>query len=494
MMQFKKKYENLILNSFKINLVGPNGCGKTKMTKEILKELKIDHIYIRLYDLLDLSNIIQEIQEKATEDALNFWRKDKLAWEDVCENNVETIYECSKNKTISNLFSIMECTSDIIRKFYIIFDDIDDPHFITHQNYVKGDSQHKLIKNFKRLISLSNHFHFKLILISNFDIKNSEVVCQDTLDYDDMITLFFPRATINEQKEYLMKIIESEQNKEIKRGNKIEDENQMIVDFEHKEINENIDDMRDYNTPSKMDVDEKKPSSTSVESFLNITLNSFNWSIVNLNKIINSGLDIFNNVKEIKDVTNYNKQVRNLVRREIGEKLYINEKITDESNEIERSKSKFMRCTESLSRCQKLLIVSAFIAGELNPHSDSKILKSVKMGKKSHRLKEKYCSIKKEVQSFSVHRLTAIYCSLYSILFDKKLTNVDLGIEFMCDLNTLLKENLIRRIGSESNSKKGLDHDLTKKLVCNVNFIYVDLLAKGFELNLDNFIGIDFIC
>jgi hypothetical protein len=497
MIEFKKKYENLILNEFKINLIGPNGCGKTKLTLEILDHLKIHYFYIRLYDLIDIPAVIEKIQDKIIQDALEAWTADDKMWDDICEKKTENIYDYSMGKKISDLFNIMVNSPEgVLRNKYIVFDDIDDPHLLMQQSYVKGKSHHKILKNFKRLISISNHFHIKIILISNFDIKNSEVVCQDTLDYDDMIALFFPRPTIIEQKEFLKKTIYQEENKDNQNVDKMgNDDDKMIVDSEQTINFFVFNELRDNETPSKMDVETKKKlASNFEETFMNITLNSFNWSIVNLNKIINSGKDIYNNVKEIKDSTQYIREIRKLIRKEIGEKLYINEKITSEASQQETLSDKMQKCTESLSRCQKLLIVSAFIAGELNPYYDSKILKSVKNTKKSHRLKRKYNNnINKEIQSFSVHRLTAIYCSLYSIVSEKKLSNADLGIEFMSDLNTLLKENLIRRVGSEINVKKGIDYDLTKKLICNVNFKFIEVLALGFDLHLDDFISNDFI-
>lgn len=147
--------------------------------------------------------------------------------------------------------------------------------------------------------------------------------------------------------------------------------------------------------------------------------------------------------------------------------------------------------TDSLSRNQKLLLLSGFFAYQVPPKSDINTFRSVK--KTKSKIKKKSYSSKmralktKTTHCFTVHRLLAIYAVLYSITNEDGLTvsASDLNVELVADVNTLIHLHLLRY------SQNTEYNFLSRKLVTNIGLDFAKQIADDFEIKLEDFINLD---
>ena len=202
----------------------------------------------------------------------------------------------------------------------------------------------------------------------------------------------------------------------------------------------------------------------------------------------------------------FTSNLRKKVKQQIKDNLYIEQckLYVDEENAPSDEIKICNKFTEALSKCQKLLVIAGFIAGESDPRRDPKIFKSLK--KSELRIRRAFSgkslrSDKKEVIPFTMHRLVSIYSALVSIVYgDSSAMQIqDLNVEFFADLNTLISFNLMKFIQTEKLYIRGGSWtynqgiDINKKMVSCVNFVLADYLCGQFDIRLDDFLKMEFM-
>ena len=195
--KFEKEIEELINNNFNINLFGPSGCGKTYLITKILNQrYKSNEIIVRLTlsDFFSSKNIFTIVKNKI----VGFIRKYKK------KNDFN--YNVNKWYDLYQFFDFL--TSMKHFSFYFLIDGIVDMESFV---YFKKH----LIKFF---VSFSSCPNMKVLLISNFDITNSEI--QYDYDFSSFISIQFPTVTKEKiktiiKKSYSYKYYDSEKFDEI---------------------------------------------------------------------------------------------------------------------------------------------------------------------------------------------------------------------------------------------------------------------------------------
>jgi hypothetical protein len=183
MEQLERQLEEMVDSFLNINLYGPSGCGKTSLIKRVLKNKSKIFVKFNLSDFYSKKNIFYLISK-----SINKYLNSKT---NKINNHIENI-----NKWY-DLYQTFEDSKDFsFFKIYFIIDSILD---IDSFNYYKKE----LIKLF---VTISSYKNMKIILISNFDITNSEI--QYDYDFSSFISIQFPVLTNDE----LKKIIDKECN------------------------------------------------------------------------------------------------------------------------------------------------------------------------------------------------------------------------------------------------------------------------------------------
>ena len=189
MEQFERQLEEMVDSFLNFNLYGPSGCGKTSLINRVITNKSKTYVKFNLSDFYSKKNIFYLIS-KSINKYLNSKRNSKNN-EINNHNHIENI-----NKWY-DLYQILEKFNDLsFFKMYFIIDNILD---IDLFNYYKKE----LIKLF---VALSSYKNMKIILISNFDITNSEI--QYDYDFSSFISIQFPVLSNDE----LKKIIDKECN------------------------------------------------------------------------------------------------------------------------------------------------------------------------------------------------------------------------------------------------------------------------------------------
>jgi GTPase SAR1 family protein len=175
MEQLEQQLEEMVDSFLNINLYGTSGCGKTSLIKRVLKNKSKIFVKFNLSDFYSKKNIFYLISK-----SINKYLNSKT---NKINNHIENI-----NKWY-DLYQTFEDSKDFsFFKIYFIIDSILD---IDSFNYYKKE----LIKLF---VTISSYKNMKIILISNFDITNSEI--QYDYDFSSFISIQFPVLTNDELK------------------------------------------------------------------------------------------------------------------------------------------------------------------------------------------------------------------------------------------------------------------------------------------------------
>lgn len=343
-------------------------------------------------------------------------------------------------KKWNDLYDLLQIINETSLKssfrIYLLIDQIADIH-----------SFMAFTKPLSKLFALVNSFNIlKLILVSNFDIINSEA--RTMFDMSSFISLCMPLKN----KEEISKIVsKSLDNCIIERQNEI----------------------------------------------INRSVANYEYAIVNLNEIIHctkENIEAVRNFQSDKNINklSFNKVLDTSILQQIQytplhiKTLENNQQITDskimETSILQSGKN----LTESLSISQKALLLSSFLASETSPNSDMAIFKNLKRTR-VHRYKErKGLNLKaKASHSFYLTRLIAIYQSMRSIIDNKDSSNEDINIELICDIGTLTNLNLIRPVKSNENNIMG------RKYISCIGIDFALKIAEDFGIRLDDFVRYD---
>ncbi len=182
MPNFLKTFEAMVAQFFNINLYGPSGCGKSYLLNRVFNEKnRYNYFYIKLNlsDFYSKKNIFKIVTNN-----LNKFLNAKS------KSNAKNPLEIP-NKWYDFYQSLENFRGNKIQIYFIIDSILDMDSF----NYFKKE----IIKLFVALKSCES---MKIILISNFDITNSEI--QSDYDFSSIIPIQFPVLT----KEALEPIIE----------------------------------------------------------------------------------------------------------------------------------------------------------------------------------------------------------------------------------------------------------------------------------------------
>jgi Cdc6-like AAA superfamily ATPase len=176
MEEFANKLEKLIKNEFNLNVFGPNGCGKTTTIKKLLnfRLLSINPFFVKLHYFININEFFSSLQEYIKS----------------CISNITNI--SNKNDKIFNIHNwnefcdLMDYFKELKFSFYLILDEILD---IETFLFFK--------KQISKLLAINRVYsHFKLLLISNFDMKKSELT--NYFDFSVIFSLPFPSLTKND--------------------------------------------------------------------------------------------------------------------------------------------------------------------------------------------------------------------------------------------------------------------------------------------------------
>lgn len=344
-----------------------------------------------------------------------------------------------KELKIRNWMDLYEIIEEYkIFKFYFVIDQIDDINkFIFFQ------------KILQKIFAIVNSFpKIRMIVITDFDICKSEL--KHSFNFDDFISVQYPQKS-----------------------------NALIT----KIIKEHID---------------IKPVSNYIyNDIINKCVLSFQYPFANMNEIIHSTNEIITKYKNVTKENYDNKKVIQDIFEPIAfSPLHIKQFDTNTItiNNMIYKQTYFhsdIGLSDSLSFCQKILLLSAFIASETSPINDSYIMKN---SKKQHlvlrrSIKQEYRGISlRNLTSFSIHRLIAIYSSLYSIITNISLSNDDININLLADINSL--ENLSLLI-PKSKQKDTFSTLTSQKFICGFAAEFAIKIAEDVDIHLDDFVHIN---
>ena len=318
-------------------------------------------------------------------------------------------------------------------RIYLLIDQITDIH-----------SFMSFTKPLSKLFALTNSFNIlKLILVSNFDIVNSEA--RTMFDLSSFISLCMPQKS---KEEFIIVVRNSLEDCKVEKKNEI----------------------------------------------INRSVANYEYAIVNLNEIIHctkeniEAVKSFQNDKNIHKISS-NKALDNSILQQIQytplhiRKLENNQQITDskamETTILQSGKN----LTESLSVSQKVLLLSSFLANETNPNSDMAIFKNLKRTRLHHYKERKGLNLKsKASHPFYFTRLIGIYQSMRSIIDNKDSSNENINIELISDIGTLTNLNLIRAVKSNESNIMG------RKYISCVGIDFALKIAEDFGIKLDDFV------
>jgi hypothetical protein len=147
--------------------------------------------------------------------------------------------------------------------------------------------------------------------------------------------------------------------------------------------------------------------------------NNFNFAVYNYRDCFNNLNEYFYATAKLVRNDEEKKEFREIIQENTSSYLIHNIKV-----------NKTLELKDNLSKCQKLLLLSAFIASELYARYDAKMFRNVKRTDiRSNKRKIR----KKNECTFNMHRLLAIYSSLYYYVFHSHITI--LGVETISDVS-----------------------------------------------------------
>lgn len=445
MEEFANKLEKLIKNEFNLNVFGPNGCGKTTTIKKLLnfRLLSINPFFVKLHYFININEFFSSLQEYIKS----------------CISNITNI--SNKNDKIFNIHNwnefceLMDYFKELKFSFYLILDEILD---IETFLFFK--------KQISKLLAINRVYsHFKLLLISNFDMKKSELT--NYFDFSVIFSLPFPSLTKND----IRKIIDENCNNltyNSKQNSAIVDE--CIENFYYAFMN-----LNEYIYNIKKNLETFKNYNNITNEFKELKLDD------NTNNNNNSSKRNFeNNLKKcIKEEINYAPihliKINSLNNNENSDNL------NTENALLETGKN----LTESLSISQKILLLSSFLATEISTNSDYNIFLHNKEGKSKRKKMNlgKGISLKSKTNHpFNYHRLVAIYQSLNSIIFHDQNIDLNMDLELSSDIGTLANLNLIRPLRSADMNY------MNRKYLSGIGIDFAQKIADDFNIHLEDFI------
>ena len=521
MQQFQTLLEEMIGSFFNINLYGPSGCGKTTLLNKVFKEKLKSFICIKfnLSDFYSKKNIFNLIRKK-----INNYLKEKSKSHPI--NPLENI-----NKWYDLYQNLQTLYSPSLKIYYIIDSILDMESF----NYYKKE----LIKFFVAICSCKN---MKIILISNFDITNSEI--QYDYDFSSFISVQFPVLSNDELKNIINKVCQSKyfnfkyddlvntciQNfqynfsnlneiffniKEnvyyfdnmtgdsqitalLKKTNlngksekkKKEEEEDIEMDEKDKEkdnmdIEDNKNEEKEKNKNKK---DESKSSSKHDKDIYTHNNHAINCGVSYSQHALRENIrkqTKYAPIHLMKLETFFKKNQMGIIGlMDEGEK---NEKEKEDKNNINpntnSNNNQTKNLTESLSKSQKILLLASFLASEIPAKNDKGLFKAAKnrSAKKLHRRNNNIgYNLKSNVgYPFNVHRLTAIYQALLSSN-EQNFEQDDIMLK--CEIATLAKLGLIRAISGFDS--KAID----QKYFAGINLDFASKIAEDYNINLADYI------
>ena len=522
MENFEKIFESMIAQFFNINLYGPSGCGKTYLLNHVFNEqFKYDsYFYIKfnLSDFYSKKNIFYLIKKNLNK----YFQRTKKSNENFVDN-------LNKWYDLYQFFENFRNTHSL--KIYFIIDSILD---MDSFNYYKKE----IIKLFVALKSCPN---MKIILISNFDITNSEI--QSDYDFSSIIPLQFPVLTNEALKGIIEKVcnvkyydknrfdelvntciqnfqynfsnlneiifnIEKnlhlfnyltadgkmheyyEKTKYIessdKKKEKKEKEKDRDKDIEMKDKRDDKDSDKDEYEKEKENRGEKNNKEDSRHHSKH---KKYEHDIHTSNyHAINNGLEFTQNNMRM----NIRNQTRCAPIHEMKLESFFKKKdiyqMQKEQEEIkdDKNNNQTKNLTESLSRSQKILLLASYFASEISAKNDKMLFKA-KKSKGAKRINRKNNNSGHNLKStvgypFNVHRLIAIYQSLLSSIKDI-FPHDDIMVK--CEITTLEKLGLIKNLS-------GIDsRTMDQKYITRINLDLARKIAEDFDIKLEDYIKVD---
>ena len=500
----------LVASNFNINLVGINGCGKTQTVKENFLELfgntgiyftisdflnkeilfrKFKEFFLNLLgdkiiriisslemvgkyflnsfkflkslnsDMILLSNLKESLdmfEDLSERVKLNSFKNFLQIFEFFREfleassrlNKARTYSDLKKNKNKNNYNDYLSVNLFHDKKAYIVIDGIDEMKYL-------HTSQGSIQKYLNKIAVISNSFQVKLLLISNFDLKASELNSTQSslaLDFTEFTTLIFPR----------------------------------------------------YNKQAYIDILSKSQASVkdgieyciANEQIMKISVGNYIDSIANFNSYIY-------NIHEMKE--EFGKSpIKTIIRGQLSTE-YIKHDNTYSSYEDTADHIAYIENITNdgdikrLSPCQKILLISAFLASETDARHDACLFVNAKRTNFRNDTQRSLRSAKKlkrcynSLNSFDIHRLIAIYSSMICIMNTCVLRQCELNLELIADVNTLVNYNLIKPVNSKVYPDRNFLLDLSRKFKCNVNIELVMVIAGNIGIALEDFVDLEYL-
>ena len=355
----------------------------------------------------------------------------------ICGNSSDNVVDVHINSFLS-LHNYLFNHSDI--KMHFIIDDITNMKSVL---YIK--------KTFIKFICLTlSHYPSVLItLFSNFNLIKSELLTLTTISFDSFIALPFPYKSL----EHVRNVV----NANITSNHIISTSTQ---------LNENI-----YN------------------NIIHRCIDNFYYSFLNLNEYIQCTLSNIKTFYSNDDYTfkQHSSELNKVIYKQLNTfPLHINtrDQIVS-SKEYEKRDMKYL--SENLSKIQKLLVLSAFLAYEVKQDEDVYVFKCLQHKRKKRKRKCKYgYTLYRNYndKGFSIHRLFSIYQCLLSYINNTTMSEVN--IELICSVETLVEMGLIKEVikGKGGNM-------MMRKYICGVNIEFVESIAEEFGIKLENFITLE---
>ena len=525
MENFEKTFEAMIGQFFNINLYGPSGCGKTYLLNKVVNDsFKYSYLYIKfnLSDFYSKKNIFGKIT-KYINNYLISKSKDNINHIDNL-NKWYDLYQCLDNFKNSS-----------IRIYFIIDSILDMDSF----NYYKKE----IIKLFVALKSTQN---MKIILISNFDITNSEI--QSDYDFSSIIPLQFPVLKAEELKDVLSRIFQYkmyDKNKFDELVNtciqnfqyNFSNLNEMIFNIDQnlhmfnnltpdarlqefhekskyiqpekpkkdkkeksKEKNRDKDkdiEMKDEREKKKYDSDhDEKEKENKADKYNkekskhNSKYNKYRNDIYTTNYIaINDGIEFTQqNIRQnIKNQTGcapiHEMKLDSFFKKKDISQIQKEQEENKDSKKFNQAKN----LTESLSKSQKILLLASYFASEISAKNDKMFFKAKKSkgAKKAKRKNNTFLghNLKSNFGNpFNIHRLIAIYQSLLSSC---EINFQDDDIMVKCEITSLEKLGLIKNIS-------GIDsRTMDQKYITKINLELARKIAEDFDIRLEDYIKVE---
>ena len=513
MEDFEKLLEEMIGSFFNINLYGPSGCGKTSLLNRVNPGKFKNYIYIKfnLSDFYSKKNIFNLISKK-----LNKFLNSKSKNQSNPLENINKWYDLYQNLDNFKITSL---------KIYFIIDSILDMESF---NYYKKE----LIKFF---VASSSYQNMKIILISNFDITNSEI--QYDYDFSSFISLQFPILKNDD----LKAIIDKECYGKYYNNNLYDEivntcihnfkynfsnlneilynikQNLSIFKFIHgdSKITEFMEKTKYKNQKNKTKKKKRKKDEKDIENIemKDVTKRDNDFNLDKDDNQIDEGEE--ENEKFDKDIYTYNNhEINNGIK--YGQKslrTYIKhqtkyapihimkletffkkgnniiglmdeeEKKENEDKNISDNNNQTKNLTESLSKSQKILLLASYLASEIPAKNDKNLFKAQK-SKNVKKILRRNNNIGYNLKSnigypFNVHRLTAIYQSLLSST--EQIFDID-DIMVKCEIATLAKLGLIRALSGFDS--KAID----QKYFAGINLDFARKIAEDYNISLEDYI------